>query len=111
MGQLMNNDALYKRLDAVTTSGSVPSVGASEVTWDSSGFMASHSEMLQQVVGPLDSIIQRLFRHTITRHEQDLCRDHEQVLQAVRDRDEELAAFWATRHVETTREHSIALFH
>lgn len=96
---------------SAAAAGDAPGGSRANAAFHRDLIMASHSEMLQQVVGPLDSIIQRLFRHTITRHEQDLCRDHEQVLQAVRDRDEELAAFWATRHVETTREHSIALFH
>ncbi len=71
---------------------------------------AAHSELLWQAAGPLHPQIQRLFRQTITEHEQALCADHGQILAAVLAGDEELAAFWARRHVEQTRERSIAAF-
>lgn len=71
---------------------------------------AAHNELLAQLAGPLGSLMQRLFRQTITTHELALCEDHEKLLQAVQQGDAQLAAFWAERHVEGTREQSLSLF-
>ncbi|GAA1393553.1 GntR family transcriptional regulator [Luteococcus peritonei] len=103
-------DEDHDRATRAATTGDAASGSRANADFHRDLILASHSELLQQVVGPLDSIIQRLFRQTITRHEGDLCRDHAHILEAVRSGDEELAAFWAVRHVESTREHSIALF-
>lgn len=71
---------------------------------------AAHSEMLWQTAGPLHPHIQRMFRRTIVAHEAALCADHQEILNAIRSQDEDLASFWARRHVQCTRDRSIAAF-
>jgi DNA-binding GntR family transcriptional regulator len=70
---------------------------------------ASGNDLLYSIIAPLHSQIQRLFRRTIVSISDKLSVDHGLTLDAVRDRDAGRAAEIARRHVEETREHSIAL--
>ena len=70
---------------------------------------ASGNELLFAIMAPLQSQIQRLFRRTITSISRELSEDHATVLEALRDQDAERAAEAARRHVEETRDLSIAL--
>ena len=70
---------------------------------------ASRNDLLYSIIAPLHSQIQRLFRRTIVNISDQLTVDHEHTLAAIRDRDAARAAELARRHVDETREHSIAL--
>lgn len=70
---------------------------------------ASGNEVLFALMAPLQSQIQRLFRRTITSISRELTEDHTTMLDAVRDQDAERAAEIARRHVEETRDLSIAV--
>jgi DNA-binding GntR family transcriptional regulator len=70
---------------------------------------ASGNDLLYSIIAPLQSQIQRLFRRTIVSISDKLSVDHELTLDAVRAQDVRSAAEIARRHLEETREHSIAL--
>ena len=70
---------------------------------------ASGNELLFAIMAPVQSRIQRLFRRTITSMSEQLSDDHSEMLNALRAQDADQAAAVARRHVEDTREISIAL--
>lgn len=70
---------------------------------------ASGNELLFAIMAPVQSRIQRLFRRTITSMSEQLSDDHSEMLNALRAQDADRAAAVARRHVEDTREISIAL--
>lgn len=70
---------------------------------------ASGNELLFDIMAPLQSQMQRLFRRTITSISRELSEDHTTMLDALRDQDPARAAETARRHVEETRDLSIAL--
>lgn len=71
---------------------------------------ASGSDLLNTIVAPLESQIQRLFRRTIVNIAESLYDDHKKMLNAIRHQDTESAARLAQQHVAGTRAHSILLF-
>lgn len=71
---------------------------------------ASGSDLLNTIVAPLESQIQRLFRRTIVNIAEALYEDHKQMLNAIRCQDTDAAARLAQQHVAGTRAHSILLF-
>lgn len=70
---------------------------------------ASGNELLYSIMAPMQSQIQRLFRRTITSMSQQLSDDHGDMLEALQAQDVDRATDAARRHVEETREISIAL--
>lgn len=70
---------------------------------------ASGNELLFSIMAPMQSQIQRLFRRTITSMSQQLSDDHADMLEALQAQDADRATDAARRHVEETREISIAL--
>ena len=70
---------------------------------------ASGNQLLFAIMAPLQSQIQRLFRRTITSMSHQLSEDHGVMLEALRAHDAEGAAEAARRHVQDTRQISIAL--
>ncbi|CAN5294841.1 GntR family transcriptional regulator [soil metagenome] len=70
---------------------------------------ASGNELLFSIMAPMQSQIQRLFRRTITSMSQQLSDDHGDMLEALQAQDADRATDAARRHVEETREISIAL--
>lgn len=71
---------------------------------------ASGSDLLNTIVAPLQSQIQRLFRRTIVNISEALYHDHQKMLEAIRGQDAQTAAELARQHVAGTRAHSLSLF-
>lgn len=71
---------------------------------------ASGNDLLNTIVAPLESQIQRLFRRTIVDIAEALYHDHQKMLDAIRRQDTETAARLAQQHVAGTRAHSLLLF-
>lgn len=71
---------------------------------------AADSDLLYSIIAPLQSQTQRLFRRTIVNISDLLFHDHQDMLEAIRDQDADLAAELALKHIEGTHAHSISLF-
>ncbi len=70
---------------------------------------ATHNELLNAVMSPLDLKIQRLFRRTIAGHEHELFAVHAEMFEVVLAGDADRASALSARHVDATRARSLAV--